>query len=122
MGYSIELSPQYTPPAVAHQRLVAWDAKIVEDSAELVKVAFSAKRKWDNKVYTRYTGYPGLRTQTAADRLEKKPEMVIREAVRRMLPKNKLGRKMLQKLKIFTGTDHPHHAQQPEAIDLPAKK
>ena len=76
--------------------------------------------KWEKKVYTRYTGYPGLRSETAADRLAKRPEMILREAVRRMLPKNKLGRKMLSKLKIFIGPDHDHQAQQPESIDLPA--
>ena len=104
--------PTYTPHVDTGDHVVVINAE---------KVALSVKKKWDKKVYTRYTGYPGLRTQTAADRLTKKPEMIIREAVRRMLPKNKLGRKMLQKLKVFTGTDHPHHAQQPEVIDLPAK-
>ncbi len=104
--------PTYTPHVDTGDHIVVINAE---------KIALSGK-KWDKKVYTRYTGYPGLRTQTAADRLAKRPEMVVREAVRRMLPKNKLGRKMLHKLKVFSGTDHPHHAQQPEAIELPAKK
>ena len=83
------------------------------------KVALTGN-KWETKVYTRYSGYPGLKSQTAGDRLAKRPEMIIREAVRRMLPKNKLGRKMLLKLKIFVGPDHSHQAQQPETIELPA--
>ncbi len=77
------------------------------------KIKFSG-RKWEQKTYTWYTGYPGLRTETAEKRFERKPEQILRDAVRRMLPKNKLGRKMLSKLKIYTGTDHPHSAQNPE--------
>ena len=96
--------PTYTPHVDTGDHIVVINAE---------KVAFSAKRKWDNKVYTRYTGYPGLRTQTAADRLEKKPEMVIREAVRRMLPKNKLANSMYRKLKVYAGPEHPHAAQNP---------
>jgi large subunit ribosomal protein L13 len=81
------------------------------------KVKFSG-RKWDNKEYTRYTGYPGLRVETAKERLEKHPERVLREAIRRMLPKNKLATKMLSKLKIYTGPNHPHQAQQPQPADF----
>ncbi|MDP7379337.1 MAG: uL13 family ribosomal protein, partial [Pirellulaceae bacterium] len=84
------------------------------------KVKFTGN-KWEQKKYTRYTGYPGLRVETAAVRLERKPEMILREAVRRMLPKNKLGRKMLDKLKIYTGPDHEHQAQQPEPREMGAK-
>ena len=77
------------------------------------KVKFTGK-KWDQKRYTWYTGYPGLRSESAAERLEKKPEMILREAVRRMLPKNKLGVAMLEKLKLYAGESHPHQAQQPQ--------
>jgi large subunit ribosomal protein L13 len=77
------------------------------------KAIFTGK-KWDQKTYTWYTGYPGLRSETAAQRRDRRPELILREAVRRMLPKNKLGHKMLSKLKIYTGADHPHQAQQPE--------
>lgn len=77
------------------------------------KLNFSGK-KWEKKTYTWYTGYPGLRTESAAKRFERRPEQVLYDAVRRMLPKNKLGRKMLSKLKIYKGTDHPHSAQNPE--------
>ncbi len=90
------------------------------------KVRFSGKelahpthpyftKKMLNKTYERYTGYPsGRRITTAATILERKPEMILREAVRRMLPKNKLGRKMLKKLKLCTGSEHQHQAQKPE--------
>ena len=79
------------------------------------KVKFSGN-KLDQKVYTWYTGYPGLRSESAKTRLERKPEHVLREAVRRMLPKNKLGRQMLSKLKIYKGSEHPHQAQNPTPI------
>lgn len=82
------------------------------------KVVFSGK-KMDQKRYTRYTGYPRLRVQTVRERMEKTPELVLSEAVRRMLPKNKLGRKMLAKLKCYKSSEqHPHQAQQPEPIEL----
>lgn len=71
-------------------------------------------KKWEQKTYTWYTGYPGLRTESAAKRFERRPEQVVRDAVRRMLPKNKLGRKMLGKLKLYKGADHPHSAQNPQ--------
>ena len=77
------------------------------------KVKFTGK-KWVQKRYTWYTGYPGLRSESAAERMEKKPEMILREAVRRMLPKNKLGAAMLEKLKLYKGASHPHQAQQPQ--------
>ena len=85
------------------------------------KIVFSGK-KLDYKRYTRYTGYPGLRVEMASERLEKRPELLFSEAVRRMLPKNKLGRKMLMKLKCYkSGQQHPHQPQKPEVIEL-AKK
>ncbi len=102
--------PTYTPHIDTGDHIVVVNAE---------KVALTGN-KWEKKVYTRYTGYPGLRSETAADRLAKRPEMILREAVRRMLPKNKLGRRMLSKLKIFIGPDHDHQAQQPESINLPA--
>ena len=86
------------------------------------KVVFSNPKKWENKKYTWYTGYPGQRSITAARRMEKKPELILQEAVRRMLPKNKLGRQMLKKLKLYVGDGHPHQAQQPQPADLGVKK
>ena len=80
------------------------------------KVRFTGK-KWDQKTYSWYTGYPRQRTINAADRMEKKPELILKEAVRRMLPKNKLATKMLSKLKLYVGPEHPHQAQQPEELD-----
>lgn len=79
------------------------------------KLKFSGG-KADNKVYTWYTGHPGLRTVTAANRMQRKPEQVIKDAVRRMLPKNKLGYTMLSKLKIYSGAEHPHSAQNPKPL------
>ena len=84
------------------------------------KVQLSGK-KLSQKTYTWYTGYPGLRSESAERRMEEHPEQVLRDAVRRMLPKNKLGRKMLSKLKIFAGPEHPHQAQQPQSADFGAK-
>ncbi len=73
--------------------------------------------KMQTRTYSRYTGYPsGLKTVTAADLLDRKPEQILREAVRRMLPKNKLGRRMLMKLKLYAGPNHPHQAQQPQEL------
>ena len=86
------------------------------------KVKFTGK-KWENKKYTWYTGYPGLRSESAEERLAKNPEMILKEAVRRMLPKNKLAVKMLEKLKLYTSDQqHNHQAQKPEPIELAVKK
>jgi large subunit ribosomal protein L13 len=72
-------------------------------------------QKMLDKTYQRYSGYPSGQTITsAADVWEAKPEMILHEAVRRMLPKSKLGRAMLKKLKLYTGGEHPHQAQQPQ--------
>jgi large subunit ribosomal protein L13 len=81
------------------------------------KIRFTGN-KWQNKTYAWYTGYPGQRTIAAEVRHERKPEMILQEAVRRMLPKNKLGRAMLSKLKVYAGPNHPHTAQQPEPTEL----
>ena len=85
------------------------------------KVVFTGK-KWDQKRYTWYTGYPGQKSESAAGRRERRPEMILREAVRRMLPKNKLGAKMLRKLKLYAGDQHPHQAQNPRPKELGTKK
>ncbi len=76
-------------------------------------------RKLSDKKYYRHSGYPGHLKEISAGRmLETHPERVIEHAVRGMLPKNKLGRSLLQKLKVYAGDKHPHEAQQPEAIQL----
>ena len=85
------------------------------------KIMFTGK-KWEKKTFTWYTGWPGLHSETAKVRFDKKPEKILTEAVRRMLPKNKLARRMLEKLKVYqSGVQHPHQAQKPEAIDLGKK-
>jgi large subunit ribosomal protein L13 len=85
------------------------------------KVAFTGN-KAEQKRYTWYTGWTRLRTETAGHRLARKPERVLTDAVRRMLPKNKLAVSMLNKLKVYAGNQHPHQAQQPEPIELGMKK
>ena len=81
------------------------------------KIVLSGK-KWEQKRYTWTTYYPGLRSENAATRFEREPEAILTEAVRRMLPKNKLATKMLNKLKVYTGDSHPHQAQQPVPKEL----
>ena len=81
------------------------------------KIEFTGK-KWEHKTYSRYSGYPGLKTETAESLRQRIPERILREAVRRMLPKNKLGRQMLAKLKLYTGPEHPHQAQMPEPLEV----
>lgn len=76
-------------------------------------------RRLDQKMYYRHSQYPGgLRKITLRDQLQKYPDRVIYEAVKGMLPKNRLGRQMLKKLRIYTGDDHPHEAQQPKPLNL----
>ena len=75
--------------------------------------------KLDQKYYYRHSGYMGGLKQISARRLlEKKPDEVLRSAVRRMLPRNSLGRRQLKKLKIYAGPDHPHQAQNPEKLEI----
>ena len=82
------------------------------------KVALTG-RKWDQKNYYRHSGYiGGLKTITAKKLMEKRPEDLIRLAVKGMLPKNRLGRKLFKKLKVYSGTQHPHEAQQPEILEI----
>ena len=84
------------------------------------KIVLSGK-KWDQKRFTWTTGYPGLRSETARTRFEREPAVILTEAVRRMLPKNKLATKMLNKLKVYAGTQHPHQAQNPQPKELAIK-
>ncbi|MEW6428624.1 MAG: 50S ribosomal protein L13 [Thermodesulfobacteriota bacterium] len=82
------------------------------------KVALTGK-KWSDKVYHHHTGYMGgLKTSTAKELRDKKPEELILNAVKGMLPKNPLGRQQLTKLKVYAGSEHPHAAQQPENLSL----
>ena len=78
-------------------------------------------KKRDEKTYWRYTGYPsGLRLTKFKDAMEKDPTFVIRNAVKGMLPHNRLGRRLLKKLKVYAGPNHPHGAQQPVALEIDA--
>ena len=89
---------------------------IVVVNAEKVTLTGS---KWDNKFYYRHSGYlGGLKQISARKLLEKRPEDILKFAVRRMLPKNSLGRRQLKKLKIYAGPQHPHEAQQPEKLEI----
>jgi len=75
--------------------------------------------KLDAKMYYRHSGYPGgIKGMTAREMLDRKPEQVIKLAVKGMLPKNRLASKVFTKLKVYAGPDHPHSAQQPEKIVL----
>jgi len=87
---------------------------VVVVNAEEVKMT---GKKWDDKVYYSHSGYPGgLKEVSARRMLEKHPERIVQFAVKGMLPKNKLGRRMLKRLKVYSGGEHPHAAQQPEVL------
>lgn len=78
-------------------------------------------RKEEQKVYYHHTGYPGgMKSETAAHLRKRRPTKMVEEAVWGMLPKGPLGRKMIRKLKVYAGPEHPHQAQQPEALDVAA--
>ena len=101
--------PIYTPHADTGDFIVVVNAE---------KIAMTGK-KWDNKFYYRHTGYMGGLKEISARKLkEKRPEDIIRFAVKRMLPRNSLGRRQMKKLKIYAGPDHPHQAQQPEKLEI----
>jgi large subunit ribosomal protein L13 len=87
---------------------------VVVTNAQVVKV--TGKKETDKK-YRYHTGYiGGLREKSLSQMRESKPEKIITLAVRRMLPKNKLGRDMLKRLKVYAGSEHPHEAQQPQTV------
>jgi large subunit ribosomal protein L13 len=89
---------------------------IVVVNAEKIKLTGN---KWAQKTYYRHSGYMGgLKTITARKLLEKSPETLLRLAVRGMLPKNRLGRALLKKLKIYRGSEHPHQAQMPAPLTI----
>jgi len=89
---------------------------IVVVNCEKIKVTGN---KMADKMYYRHTGYPGgLKEANLETMLEKKPEDVLRKAVQGMLPKNRLGRAIMKKLKICAGTEHPHAAQNPQVLEL----
>lgn len=89
---------------------------VVVVNAEKVKVT---GKKLDEKIYYRHSGYPGgFKQETLRSLMKRKPEMVIKLAVRGMLPKTKLGNKMIKKLKVYKGENHPHQAQNPQYLEI----
>jgi large subunit ribosomal protein L13 len=86
------------------------------------KVAVTGNKETD-KIYYRHSNYPGgLRAESLGDLRERRPELIIERAVRGMLPKNRLGRKMLSKLKVYAGPDHPHGVQKPAPLTFEIRK
>jgi large subunit ribosomal protein L13 len=99
--------PQYTPHVDTGDFVVVVNAE---------KIAVTGK-KLDDKRYYRHSGYPGgLRSRTLREQLDRRPEEVIRKAVKGMLPRNRLGRAQLRKLKVYAGPEHPHAAQAPKEL------
>ena len=94
------------------------------DTGDFVVVVNAAKirvtgNKLNDKIYYRHSGYPGgLRSRTLAEMLERRPEEVIRKAVKGMLPRNRLSRQQLTKLKVYAGPEHPHEAQMPKQMEV----
>src|SRR2546426_12650379 len=101
--------PEYTPHVDTGDFVVVVNAE---------KIAVTGK-KLDDKLYYRHSGYPGgLRSRPLRDELERRPTEVLRKAVKGMLPRNRLGRAQLRKLKIYAGAEHPHAAQAPKPLPL----
>jgi large subunit ribosomal protein L13 len=101
--------PQYTPHVDVGDFVVVINAE---------KIAVTGNKRADKRYY-RHSGYPGgLKSRTLGDMLERRPEEVIRKAVRGMLPRNRLARRQLTKLKIYAGPEHPHAAQQPTPLEI----
>jgi large subunit ribosomal protein L13 len=104
--------PEYTP------HVDCGDYVVITNAAKVVLTG----RKAEQKFVLSYSGYPGgLKARSFADVLRTHPERLVQDAVRRMLPKNRLGRQMLKKLKVYAGSDHPHHAQCPQSETIVAK-
>lgn len=101
--------PQFTPHADIGDFVIVVNAD---------KVKFTGK-KWEQKKYYWHTGYPGgIKSITADDLMKKKPGEIIRKAVWGMLPKNKMQDKLISRLKVYTGNEHPHVSQQPENLEV----
>ena len=101
--------PTYTPHVDVGDFVIVVNAE---------KVAVTGDKR-EKKLYWRHSGYPGgIRSRTLGDLLEKRPEEVIRRAVKGMLPRNRLARQQLGKLKVYAGPDNPHQAQKPEQLEI----
>jgi len=93
---------------------------IVVINADKIKLT---GKKWDDKTYYFHSGYVGhLKSFSASEMMERRPEFIVKKAVRGMLPKSKLGRSMLTKLKVYAGEVHPHEAQKPKVYELKTNK
>lgn len=113
--------PIYTPHVDCGDFVVVVNAEKVRFGGRRMahKTHENFTNKMAKKTYDHYTGYPGGRKVITAEQLlERKPEEILLLAVRRMLPKTKMGRKMLKKLKLFRGNKHPHQAQQPQPLTV----
>ena len=107
------LEGKHKPTYAAH--LDTGDHVIILNAS---RIAVTADKR-ETKLYIRHSGYPGgLKTRTLNDMLERRPEEVIRLAVKGMLPRNRLARRQLTKLKVYAGPDHPHAAQQPVPLEI----
>ncbi|UJH68426.1 50S ribosomal protein L13 [Allomuricauda sp. SCSIO 65647] len=101
--------PNFTPHVDCGDNVIVINAEKINLSGN----------KWNDKVYLRYTGYPGgQRSTTANELLEKHPERLIEKSVKGMLPKNKLGAELFRNLKVYVGAEHNHEAQKPKAFNL----
>jgi large subunit ribosomal protein L13 len=101
--------PEYTP------HVDTGDFVVVINAAKIVVTG----NKRTDKIYYRHSGYPGgIRSRTLNDMLERRPEEVIRKAVKGMLPRNRLARQQINKLKVYAGPEHPHEAQQPKPMEV----
>ena len=101
--------PEYTPHVDTGDFVVVVNAERIHVTG----------KKLDDKIYYRHSGYPGgLKRRTLREQLERRPTEVLRTAVKGMLPRNRLARKQLTKLKIYAGPEHPHDAQRPEPLPL----
>jgi large subunit ribosomal protein L13 len=103
--------PEYTPHIDVGDFVIVVNAE---------KISVTGKKR-DEKLYYRHSGYPGgLRRRTLGEMLDRRPEEVIRLAVKGMLPRTRLGRAQLRKLRVYAGPDHPHAAQKPASMEIKA--
>jgi large subunit ribosomal protein L13 len=104
-----KLKPEYTPHIDTGDFVVVINAEKIHVTGD----------KRAQKRYWRHSGYPGgIKSRTLEEMLERRPEEVIRKAVKGMLPRNRLARRQITKLKVYAGTEHPHQAQQPQPLEI----
>jgi large subunit ribosomal protein L13 len=104
-----KFKPNFTPHVDCGDNVIIINAE---------KIQLTGK-KWTDKIYIRHTGYPGgQRTKTPQELMAKKPTAVVEQAIKGMLPKNRLGSQLFRNLFVYAGSEHPHEAQKPKTIDL----